>query len=78
MPCGNYGLTAAGSVDLGVFYKRQILAYSTANLLYRSYTWACSYATKAPRSTEGLGADIVLRAQQHYTLTQQQSYGHAN
>ena len=31
----------------------------------------------APRSTAEAGADILLRTQQHYTLTQQQSYGHA-
>ena len=31
----------------------------------------------APRSTAEAGADIVLQAQQHYTLTQQQVYIHA-
>ena len=31
----------------------------------------------APRSTAEAEADIMLRAQQHYTLIQQQDYGHA-
>ena len=31
----------------------------------------------AKRSTAEAGAVIVLRAQQHYTLTQRQVYGHA-
>ena len=67
-----------GRAGLEAFHKPQISACSTANWFYRFYTWACNYAIMAPRSTSGAGADIVLWAQQHFTLTQRQSYGHAN